>query len=274
MEFEIGEERYKALIDTGSSFSFLRKDVLEKIQNKKLYSHSEMMSYKGDRYLTVDFQVPQIKIGNLFTESVITEEIPDFWKNGSTLGYQAYLLYFKLWLLHEVYREGLIGRNVLEKYTCIFDFPHAHMFLAEKPLSLEQAESLLTMGFASLPFEMTNAGPVFTFQTDFGDKKFILDTGATHSIVRLSEDEKKYFGRKRKISTGKLMGNGINFGKHTFLIIDMAAEQARIDGIVGLDFFKQNTICFDYEHKIAYIQTPKLGSKERFNYWWKSWMGR
>ncbi len=70
------------------------------------------------------------------------------------------------------------------------------------------------------------------------------------------------------------MINDLSLGKWTFQVMDITKEMDDIDGLLGIEFFNKNIICLDFPNRIVHIQHPRLGSKERFTYWLKSYFGR
>jgi hypothetical protein len=265
------------LIDTGSSLSFIRKDVLNKISEKNYLSDSEYIGVNGNHYITPNFKIPELKIGNFFTEVVLKEEDKNFWTDGCAIGPHLFILTWKIQLMYQVFREALIGIDLFQKFACIFDFPHSSIFVASDMSRLIESDYFQKDEFNVLPLEMGKAGVILTLETNLGSKRFLLDSAATTSVIRLSTEEKNTFyetcHRGDTFISDRLAANECDFGSWEFKVIDIASEMNDIDGILGIDFFKRNIIGFDFDNQITYIQSPRLGSKERFTYWLKSYFG-
>jgi hypothetical protein len=110
-----------------------------------------------------------------------------------------------------------------------------------------------------------------------GEKKLLLDAGSTLSIMRLTDEEKALHQNNisnQKFSSDVLKMHDLDFGCWTFRLMDFAHEMDDIDGLLGIEFFNKNIVGFDFRNGLVYIQSPKLGSKERFTYWLKSFIGR
>lgn len=169
--------------------------------------------------------------------------------------------------MYQVFREGIVGIDLFQKFACVFDFPHSSIFLADH-LSEVIDETMCQV----VPFELGKAGVIVEIGTELGTKKFLLDSAATKSLIQLSETEKTY--APNKCVAMKLTMNGADFGFWKFNVFDIPKEFNDMDGILGIDFFKKSVIGLDFTTKKGYIQFPKLGSKEQFTYWLKSYFGK
>jgi hypothetical protein len=260
-EIKISGKKFLGLIDTGSAFSMIRKDILDKIVDKEYVSESEYISINGNKYLTPDFRLPEVAIGHYSLQTIFKEEDENFWTKGSMIGSYSFIQSYKTYLMYQFYREAVIGVDLFRKFACVFDFPHSSIFLAKHITDLIEDQN----DYFIVPFVMGKAGVTIAFETDLGIKKFLLDSAATLSLIRVSSEETHL---KSKLSI-----SDTNFGPWEFTIMNFSSELDDIEGILGIDFFQRNIIGFDFETKTAYIQTPKLGSKERFTYWLKSCFG-
>ncbi len=269
VEIEIDGHPYLSLVDTGSAFSMIRKDVLNEITNKSYVCDSEYVGIKGDKYLTPNFQIPEVKIGDFCTESVFKEEDEKFWTDGCTIDGYSFINSVKIYLMYQVYREAVIGRDLFRKFACVFDFPHSCIFIADNMDHLiGNADE-----FCVVPFEMGTAGVVLSVETDLGENSFLLDSAATRSFINFSAVCERCQGSETFFSKRLRVGSN-DFGGWKFRKMKIASEFGDIDGILGIDFFNRNLIGLDFECKLAYIHSPKIGSKERFTYWIKSCFGK
>lgn len=264
-----------ALIDTGSAFSFIRKDVLNQIEHKKYISDSDYINIYGKKYITSNFLIPEVKIGGFVAETIFKEEAENFL--AECVVDNNFLISWKVHLMYQVYREAIIGMDLFQKFACIFDFPHSSIYIAKEITHIIENEDFFTADWHSVEFELGKSGVVLMFETDLGKKRLLLDSGSTLSIIRFTDKEKVAYQDNvvtREFTSKKLMINGLDFGSCNFRVMDIAGEMNDIDGLVGIEFFNKNIICLDFPNKIAHIQTPRLGSKERFNYWLKSCFGK
>jgi hypothetical protein len=262
IEIQVDGHQYLALIDTGSAFSMIRKDALNEVLNKSYICDSEYIGITGKKYTTADFKISSVKIGDFYTETVFKEEDENFWTEGCATGVFSFIESAKIYLMYQVRREALLGVDLFQKFACLFDFPHSSIFLAADISDLIGNLS----EFCAIAFEMGKAGVILTLQTALGEKRFLLDSAATTSLIRSSPP---YRTLLTKLST-----KSIHLGTWRLVETNLASEFDDIDGILGIDFFKKNMIGLSFESNMAYIRSPELGSKERFTYWLKSFFGK
>lgn len=265
VEIHIEGKPYLALIDTGAQCSFMKKNVLSKIVNRDHVYDSEYMNFFGNKYLAANFQIPELKIGNFCIEAILTEEDESF---SADCTVQTSSLFS--W---QIRTEAIIGMDVFQKFACIFDFPHSSIFLANEMSQIIENENFLTAEFHAVPFEMGKAGIILTFETDLGKKRLLLDAGSTLSAIRFTDEEKVGYN-KSEFTTHILQVHSLDFSSWKFRVMDIAKEIDDMDGLLGIDFFNKNTICLDFPNRTALIQSPRLGSKERFTYWLKGCLGK
>lgn len=245
----------------------IRKDVLENISKKKFVSNSEYIGINGKKYITSDFRIDEVKIGDFITGNIFKEEDENFWTEGSVIKDFSFINSIKVHLMYQVFRAGIVGMDLFQKFACVFDFPHSSIFLAN------HIEEIIDENMYNIiPFEMGRAGVILKVQTDFGIKRLLLDSAATSSLIQLSNEERAH--TQDECITMKLNANGIDFGFWEFNVFNIAKNFDDIDGILGIDFFKKGIIGLDFTAKVVYIQFPKLGSKERMTYWLKSYFGK
>jgi hypothetical protein len=255
------------LIDTGSAFSMLRKDALENISKKNFVSNSEYIGINGKKYITSDFRINEVKIGDFIIGNIFKEEDENFWTEGSAIEDFSFIQSVKAHLMYQIFRAGIVGIDLFQKFACVFDFPHSSIFLANHIEEIVDENM-----YKIIPFEMGRAGVILKVQTDLGIKRLLLDSAATRSLIQLSNEERTY--TQDEYVNMKLTADGIDLGFWEFSVFNIAQNFDDIDGILGIDFFKKGIIGLDFTAKVAYIQFPKLGSKERITYWLKSYFGK
>lgn len=275
MPIEIEGRSYLALIDTGSSRSFMRKDVLNEIYNKTYVSDSDFINIYGNKYLTSNFQISEVQIGSFVADAIFKEEHENFLTD--CVVESNPFISWKVHLLYQVCREAIIGMDILQKFCCIFDFPHSSIYLSEEMDQMIGNNDFLTAEWHMVPFDFRKSGVVLRFETNLGEKRLLLDAGSTLSILRFTDEEKAVHQNKisnQTFASDVLKIHDLDFGSWAFKIMDISKEMDDIDGLLGIEFFNRNIIGFDFRNGIAYIQSPKLGSKERFTYWLKSCLGK
>lgn len=115
------------------------------------------------------------------------------------------------------------------------------------------------MTINKVPFEYIHYQGLFCFiLTEYGPKKFLIDTGTTITILRASSFPnlitKQLTENHLPETTLTLfqLGHKNYANQHAFLIQDLKLDY--FDGILGMDFFYDKTLFFDMDHKMLYIK--------------------
>ncbi|MES2272778.1 MAG: hypothetical protein V4487_01100 [Chlamydiota bacterium] len=257
IKIDIENKKYSLLIDLGSSHPIdLQKESIRKIKNKKALEISNYIGIRG-KYPTQAFQLPEVKLLNLAIDGLVGfEENPNFLNDAKTC--QS----FSLWSrfkdhLKLLTTDGRMGWTFFKEGTVLFDFPHSILVVAKDINSLINQAGYSLEKFTRIPFEVQKWGLVLSIETDLGLQTFLLDTGATCSIIRAS-----LFTENQKINnylynTNKLRIGNNDFGHWVFQLFEYT-DRMECDGILGVDFFKKHTICLDFHDQIAYIKNRKI----------------
>ncbi len=256
-QVEIENEKYSLLVDLGAGHPFmLQKRCLDKIQNKTFLGQVRGFDVKGNAYSDNDYQVPFIKIGKICGEDVpIQEKSQEFLLKGCRL--------FHLDITDRErkqieYIDGSIGNTIFQKFVCLFDFDRSVIYLSKKLDSFDKNCSLEE--YTEVPFETNSNGfIILNIETDFGLKRMLLDSGASHSILKESHVDKKYASRIEEhiwhTTSHILKINGYDFGEWDFFLYEFPDPMGSMfDAILGVDFFKDHIICIDYQNNKAYIK--------------------
>ena len=180
MEIEIEGKKYSLLIDLGASqFLTLQKSCLDKIKSKSSISSSETIGIKGNVYCDPGFEIPRIVIQNnlTITNAPVFEKNIEFSKDANIWPSDSLWDRLKLAII-----DGSIGLGVFQNLDCFFDFPRSELIVAESITALTHDARCSLHDFIQVPFTVEQFGVVLSFETDLGNKKFILDTGATLSL--------------------------------------------------------------------------------------------
>ncbi len=254
---EIEKETYLLQIDSGSSEGIvLRKEFTDKIQEKSPDGLSAKMDIKGNIYSSKKFKIPKIKIQNLeYSDVALGMEDPYFlevgsvtWKNPkTTLSFNE--------------GDGRIGMEVLQLNNLYIDLPHSNLCITKDFKTFAKERSFSFSDFIQVPMEQIKKLPALYVQTDKGLKKFLLDTGASHSLLKASlvnKDEMREIQPDRwSYTSDQLVIGGYDFGKTEFFLFELSPKFGGFDGILGIDFFLKYPIFFDFENQKILIQTAK-----------------
>ena len=254
MKAEIEGVKYSLLVDTGSSNDLgIHEKKINKIFKKQFLDTKSLMDLKGDVYSVKRFLVPSASIGNLSIKKVtIQEETSSFFENAGLLWTDS---------LNPVSHnkkyeciDGSIGRSIFFDWVSFFNFRDQVIFLTTN--INEMKKNCNINQFISVPLIINKYGINITLETDFGMKRFILDTGANLSVLQESqitkENAKEIFPGRWQCITNQLKTESHDFGNWPFWLYEFCPE-AEFDGILGVDFFKKHLIIFDFQNQTAYI---------------------
>ncbi len=224
---------YPLEIDLGSSFPFsLHQEILQNI-HKTSYGTAEWSDFRGQRYESPAYKIPEVKIGNLvFINQIATQNRDDFHINATLEAPASQPI-------------GVIGLPILEKYNLFLDFPHSAMYASNDYQTLQQAD-LLSQDLLAIPFTLHPDGILFSVETDAGIHRFLLDTGCTSTAVRAPH----------QAYTKKFRIMGYDFGGRFIRAIDLN-PRFEFDGILGMDFLLEYSCFIDYSNKLLFIDLQK-----------------
>jgi len=253
IEVIIENKKYPMVVDLGSKFQMsMRPNVLKKIY-KRSSGTASWINIKGKRHQYPQYIISNIEIGSLMFKEITTVEKP-------------FKASYVLWsdpdeskLEKFIEPAGYLGKSLLEKMNLLFDLAQARMIVTNSLKKL-QKEGYDIKNFVKVPLEITDKSVLIQVKTEFGFVKLGLDTGATRSCLRASLLEEKtsettYHGIATT-TLNKVVIGGHDFGKLEPYILDIANEitSTGIDGVLGMDFFREHIIYLDFSKKTAYIK--------------------
>jgi len=223
------EGTYSLKLDLGNCFFLsLQDDILQKIQKTK-YGTSQWHDFKGKKYESPAYTIPEIKIGNLkFSRVFVNQDKEEFHANTALIGAPLPL-------------SGVIGLPILQKYNLFLDFPHSAIY-ASKDLALLQKAGLFSHNFLSVPFQVHPDGIILTVGTNTGTYRLMLDTGTTSTTIRTPHTS--------SLEKFEIMGH--DFGPRRIMPVAIST-QFDFDGCIGMDFLSEHPIFIDYSNKMVFI---------------------
>lgn len=255
---EIEGVTYPLEVDLGMAQQlYINRKFLCKIKKKQKKTNMISRDIRNNLYETPSFQIPSIRFQNWEIKDITASEQSEqdqfnniFWVPSEKLKHQ-------ILKKDEKIRKGTIGWPIFSHFDCFFDLAHASIFIGKDMTSLLDAGCSIE-GFIQLPFDIDKGGIILFVTTDLGINPFLLDTGASYSIIKknLIKQENIYqiTPEIEGYQTHLLSFNGKNLGKWTFRLLEISDFYDQFDGILGMDFFKKHAVCLDFHNKIAYIQ--------------------
>ncbi len=234
----IEDNAYPLELDLGSSFPFsLCEKTLQNLR-KISYGTAEWSDFRGQRYKSPAYTIPKIRIGNLtFDNMIIRQNREDFHVNATLMNTPLQPI-------------GTIGLPILEKYNLFLDFQHFAIYASSDYLALRQA-GLVSHNFLTIPFTLHQDGILISVETDMGIYRLILDTGATHTVIRHPHPN----------FTKQFCLMGCDFGSRSIIPVDLSS-QFDFDGCLGLDFLREYPIFIDYANRSILLDLQYEKDKE------------
>lgn len=254
IDVEIEKSKYRVEIDLGCSHPLtLQPAILENLKEKTAIGISKTADIKGNVYQRKKYRIPKVRLANKnLRQMEIFEENLDFFIRGSIWPDENHIdRVNKRW----AYINGKMGWPIFfQLESCLFDFPNKKLVIGKD--NIQMAASGFNK-YVKIPFEIEKSGIIISANTEIGIRRFILDTGANHSFIRESLVNK---ANAREVFPGKwafsshLIIEGKDLGVQKLWLYDYSNIFTEFDGILGIDFFKDHAIYFDFCSKIAYIQ--------------------
>lgn len=234
---------YLLEIDLGSPFSFsLNREILQNI-HKTSYGTAEWSDFRGQRYESPAYTIPEIKIGNLTFANAVTKQNREDFHINVTLGSPP------------AQPIGSIGSPILKKYNLFLDFPHSAIYASSDSLLLQQA-GLLYKNLLVIPFILHSDGILLGVETDTGTYRLMLDTGATHTAIRVPHPA----------STKQFCIMGHDFGARAIFGIGLN-PRLDFDGCLGMDFLREYSLFIDYSKQLVFIDLQKDHTKTQLEFY-------
>lgn len=250
-EIEIEKEKYYLIVDLGLDAELgIKTKTLEKI-NKTLIGQAYWSDAKDTEHESLKYQIPKMKMGrfqinNAKAHDGYTDESVHIWGKERTADDPI---------------SGSIGIKLLGMSRhLLLDFGHSVFFLLRSRESLEhlRKEGYLLENFIEVPFEGAHHRVIILADTSVGQKRFLLDTGASHSFIKptfMTEDGRTaMYDHIVTITLPDLVIGGSNFGKIDLYAYDFSEKFAEFDGVLGMDFCRKHVIYLDFNEKKAFIR--------------------
>ncbi len=235
MKVEIEGKSHALILDLGSSCEFaLKQNVLEILSKKERLGTHMTIGLDGQEHTASKYLLQRIRIQNGEVIHTIAEEDNNIVQDDIS---------------------GRVGRNTLQTCNLLLDFSRSLLFIL-KNFEDFKTENYSIRNFQEIPFILTRWGAVFTVETDFGIKRFFINTSAPFSSIRSSQEKQQ----KEKVTTSKFKIGEVDLGNTDINVVNISHSLNDIDGYLGVDFFKRNVIFLDFQKNKALI-CPVIDSK-------------
>lgn len=245
IDLEIEKNAYSLMLDLGlQSQMAVDREILKKI-NKKPYGTEKAIDFTGKCYNSQKYLIPEIKIGNTVFFDVILKETSERFEN-------EYMRYHA----NDVPKKiGMVGRALLKRKNIFLDFPHLRMAFIENRNEKDLPFSVDSM--LAVPYERISTEIVLNIETEFGEKKFLLDTGCTVRTIKTTHSQQREIQKddlgQEYITTSKFVIAGKDFGQGRLYLWNPGSKFKEIDGILGMSFLRHYALYIDFHKKTLYI---------------------
>ncbi len=232
---------YLLMLDLGCSSCLMLKDrVLNQLSHKEFMGMSRIFDINGNIYEQSEYKIPHVRFGSFEIADVqAIEENYLFIREGNKIGTKRYPPRTQD-QIDQI--DGKIGAGLfdLSESICYFDMSRSIFCMGT---ALDQViEDYPLVDFVENKIEVIDGFVCLDVLTDRGMKKFMLDTGASCSLIqKMAED-----GREIKMDLEL-------FGRRRFFTFDLP-ENVPFDGILGIDFFDDYKVCLDFSNRRIYTK--------------------
>lgn len=254
VDVNIEGQTYSLIIDTGICYPLtLDKKILEVIHEKESGETRTHGDFKDNIYISSTYKIPTVRIACLKFENVpVAEQDPAFVTNTILYGNPDRDM-------EEMHKNhlGTVGVGLLHAFNFCFDFHNSCIYPCSHIKELKKYGYPIDE-FVRVPFDVYH-GIVINIDTDLGTKRFLVDTGTTHSLIRPSLLDGQQFeegpagsGIKIYKSSKFVIGNK-DFGSKRLAHFEITPFLEKIDGVLGMDFLRHHTVFIDFENNSIYF---------------------
>ena len=245
IQAKINDSPYLFEIDTGSAQDLqMHKSLLDIIETKEFFKLSEWRDVNCKSYKTPVFILDKIEFEQFSIQRPSVREEPyEF----SSIGEDSSSIL------------GIDGRVGIPVFRAgkfwVFDFPNSCLWWIKGFETAKKHKEIVLDNYIVadiLPVEsLKRSHLVIWVETDFGKKKFAIDTCSEMSV--LSPDDKKVIPPQKSISKKFKIGTH-DYGKQELTLFRIFDEKfSSFDGILGIDFLKNKRVILNFETNQIFI---------------------
>jgi hypothetical protein len=208
---------------------------LRSLKVERLSETYAWLDAMGNRLESQKIRIPEIRIGSLAFRGVTGHEDAEAATYRKTPG-----------------GSGYIGPAFVRSFKLVVDYGRRQMTFI--PNDIRKFKAYGCFG-TEIRFDPDMGGATITkVKSDFGEHRFIWDTGAPMMIVRRSLIAARGivpggdFLQSKEFKLGRE-----DFGPMQLYMFDFG-EPAEVDGYIGYDFFAKNVVCIDMRGKRFFVR--------------------
>jgi hypothetical protein len=204
---------------------------------------SQIFDVNGNIYEQPEYRIPYIHFGPFeMTDVWAIEENYLFIREGNKIGRKRRPLRIQDQIDNI---DGKIGSRLFDSSgcSCYFDMSRSIFCMGTRLGQITKDYPLID--FMKNKIEVINGFICLDVLTDRGMKKFMLDTGASCSLIQKMPQDRQEIKMDLEL-----------FGRRRFVTFDLP-NNLPFDGILGIDFFEDYKMCLDFSNQTIYIKPVK-----------------
>ncbi len=152
----------------------------------------------------------------------------------------------------EVPRDGSVGREFLNRFLAIYDYPSRKITLFKPDERVASDKECRGATVRAIPHP---EGVIVSMAaTDARVMKVMWDTGATHSFVKKAFVEQHKLAVQPPFYTSRRFSLGqADFGPLQLVVLDFS-EPVDVDGYIGYSFFARHVVCIDPARQLIRVR--------------------
>lgn len=192
-------------------------------------SSRDANNYQGRNYVSHTFSASLFEAGSLRLPEIRGGDLSQFSLPNSNL-------------------DGYIGIELLKNYLMVFDYKKGELRLYAPS---DASDLSRECGGSSFAIELQNDSIIATGITEFGPRRFLLDTGSSRNVFRPSSLPVALLRGQITVELSNTKFGSYELNPATFLLVPFQAPD--VDGVLGREFFDGRKVCIDLVNKVVSV---------------------
>ncbi len=220
--------------------------IIKKIREKTLVGERAIYGLRGKSYQHPRYTAPTVHIGKLNMSHLIMEEEPEEFAFDSMIGKTSHL---------KIENVGRLGWQLFKNCNLFLDLANSKIAVCDSAKTLEQ-QGYRMDEFIKMPLH-TERGfvEIFSDGPDQTHQRWVLDTGCTWNILHTNTDvnfiDEMSQNSENNIAQFLKIG-GFEMGPIPLHKMPIALP-IHVDGILGMEFFKDHQVFVEFKENQIYI---------------------
>ena len=239
---------FSFLLDTGMRSDLcLNATIEDDFPIQKTDTQGFITNILGNAHQKHFFYLPQLQL-----ETLVIKNIQGF-SEGAEAEEANLPMKFICQKEHDhVEPQATIGMGILSRYNFFLDLHLGEISFFHKGVV---PKDILKRRYLKIPLIFEGKIPIVELDTNFGKKKFIIDTGTTVCIIP-KKMQPAYLNESSEdveMFDMNLRSGNFHLGKHRFFLFDADFSKVNADGLIGMDFLCKYDLFFDNIKHYLYL---------------------